>query len=157
MPALPFRRISQSCPRTCARAVLVLGQADLFDQFGDPDQSRPHVRRQLGQFGVDRLVHRLDGPHHRNPYTRYGIAGRGRGAPAEELWRRAGYSRLSASTGSRRAAARAGIQAASSAAPTSSTPVARNTCGSSGDTSYSRVSIQRVSTAAALSPTLAPA
>jgi len=40
-------------------------QADGFDQLCDPDESSPHVRRQFGQFGVDRLVQRLDGPRHR--------------------------------------------------------------------------------------------
>ena len=55
-----------------------------------------------------------------------------------------------------RAAARAGIQEAASAAPTSSTPVASNTWGSSGETLYSRLSIQRVSTAAAPRPAAVP-
>lgn len=42
--------------------LLHVRQADGFDELYDPDQSRPHVRRQFRQFGVDRLVQGLNGP-----------------------------------------------------------------------------------------------
>lgn len=67
MPAFPLSRISQSCPRMWSDVRLFdVGQADGFDQLRNPDQSRAHIRRQLGQFGVNWLVQRLDGPRHRS-------------------------------------------------------------------------------------------
>ena len=42
--------------------LLHVGQTHRRDQLRDPNQSRAHVRRQFVQFGVNRLVQRLDGP-----------------------------------------------------------------------------------------------
>jgi putative ABC transport system permease protein len=48
MRAFPFRRVSQSCPRTCGRAALGVGQADKLDQIrADEDVMVPFAAEPL--------------------------------------------------------------------------------------------------------------
>ena len=66
MPAFPLSRISQSWPRmwrTCGSFTLSRPTDSINWEIR---VKRAHVRRQLGQFGVNRLVQRLDGPRHRS-------------------------------------------------------------------------------------------
>jgi hypothetical protein len=53
---------------------LHIGQTDGFDQFRDPNQSRPHVCRQFGQLAVDRLVHRFECRDRHTGTRRLGIS-----------------------------------------------------------------------------------
>jgi hypothetical protein len=62
MPALPFKRISQSGPRTCLTCGSDARQPHRFDELCNLDEPGAHINRQGRELGIGGLVQGLDRP-----------------------------------------------------------------------------------------------